>query len=486
MNSYVDLTSLIPVAPEIFLVVLGLCLMLIGAWRGNRSTESIHYGTLLGLMIAGVVAEQLYPAETVYAFENMLRVDAFTQLIKLLMIFATVLVLVITRGWIIHESRAQFEYMLLILFSLVGMMVMVSANNMLTLYMGLELSSLSLYVLAAFDRDNLRSSEAGLKYFVLGALASGMMLFGISLMYGFSGTTSFATMAQWASANAEAIPPAFMVGMVLVLVAFCFKVSAVPFHMWTPDVYEGAPTPVVTYFAVVPKMAALALLIRVLMEPLAALHMYWQPIVILVAGLSMIVGALGALTQTNIKRLLAYSSIGHVGYMLVAVASGTVSGAQAAIIYLALYIFMSVGMFGFVLLMTRGGKPVEEISDLSGLSKQCPKAAALVAILMFSMAGIPPLAGFFGKMYVFLSAVEAGLIPLAVIGVLSSVVAAYYYLKIIKVMYFDEASAGELDKDVSLSVRVALGVCALVTVLFFLKPVPLVMLAEQAASALVM
>jgi NADH-quinone oxidoreductase subunit N len=369
------------------------------------------------------------------------------------------------------------------LFALVGMMLMVSANDLLSLYMALELSSLALYVLAAFNRDNEKSGEAGLKYFVLGALSSGMMLFGMSLIYGFAGSINFSDLGQLFAGH-YLISKGVIVGLVLVMVGFCFKLSAVPFHMWSPDVYEGAPTPVTAFFATAPKIAALFLFVRFLLDPFAMSIDKWQQVVVFVSLASMLVGAFGAIAQNNIKRLLAYSSIGHVGFMLMALAAGNQSGVQALLIYLSVYIFMSVGMFGAVLLMKRGGVAVEQIKDLAGLSRTNPLLAIIISICVFSMAGIPPMAGFFGKMYVVLAAIEGGLAWLAVVGVCTSVVGCYYYLKIIKTMYFDEPMPA-FDKTSEMLVNVAIAIGATVTMLFFIVPTPLVVAAKAAAQVIV-
>jgi NADH-quinone oxidoreductase subunit N len=370
----------------------------------------------------------------------------------------------------------------LMLFSLLGGMLMVSANDLLALYVGLELSSLPLYVLAAISRDSLKSTEAGLKYFVLGALASGMLLFGISLVYGFAGTTGFEPLAQLLKDH-SAPSSGLVVGLVLIVTALCFKVSAAPFHMWTPDVYEGAPTPVTAFFSIVPKLAALALFTRVLIQPFGALLTEWRQIIVFVSVASMATGALGALMQTNIKRLLAYSSIGHIGYALIGLATGSSDGVSSILIYFTLYVFMSAGAFACVLMMNTGGVAVESIGDLAGLSRTRPRMAFALAVFMFSMAGIPPLAGFFGKLYVFLAALKAGLVGLAVFGVLASVVACYYYLKVVKIMYFDEP-AQTFDTDVPSGTRIALALCATVTILFIMIPAPLVSGAQRAAQAL--
>jgi NADH-quinone oxidoreductase subunit N len=335
-----------------------------------------------------------------------------------------------------------------------------------------------------YDRDNAVSSEAGVKYFVLGALASGMLLFGASLVYGYTGTTNFTAMTDLFAITDEgqsSVAYGAIVGMVMLVIALSFKISAVPFHMWTPDVYQGAPTPVTMLFATAPKIAAMAIFIRLLMDPFANLLPDWQNILAIIAVASMAVGAFGALTQTNIKRLLAYGSIGHIGYMLIGLAAGTPEGIKGVLIYFALYLFMSVGTFGFVLFMRRAGEQVENISDLAGLSKTSPRGALFMLLMMFSMAGIPPFAGFYGKFFVFLSAIQSELYVLAVIGVLTSVVAAFYYLRIVKIMYFDEPVLG-LERHVPLFSQAVLLICALVTALFFLYPAALLDAASSAAG----
>ena len=440
-------------------------------------------GALLALAATGVQLFCRLEAAPSVAFGGMFASSAYIVFAKLLIIVAAAMVLLISANWLKSGQGKPFEFLVLSLLAVLGMLLMVSANDMLPLYMALELSSLALYVLASFDRDNTRSSEAGLKYFVLGALASGMMLFGMSLVYGFAGTTSFYSLAKLLGSGA-APSMGVVVGLVLMMVGFCFKLSAVPFHMWTPDVYEGAPTPVTAFFATAPKIAALALFSRVLLYPFAPLFAQWQQVVIFAAVGSLFVGALAAIAQTNIKRLLAYSSIGHVGFMLMALAAGNVAGVQAMLIYLALYIFMSAGAFGCVLLMRRDGQHVENISDLSGLSQTRPWMAALLALMMFSMTGIPPLAGFAGKMYVVIATVQAGLAWLAVAGVVAGVIGGYYYLKVVKVMYFD-APADAFDTEVACSLKLALAISAVVTLFFFFLPTPLVLAAKTAASTLI-
>lgn len=473
--------SLWSIQYELFLIVSAMLLLLYGAVRGNDSTEVAMFYAL-GAMVISVYGLLQAPMDSALYFNDLIRIDGFTQFVKALILLGATLSGVLAMNWLQQPEVRRFEYPVLMLLSVSGMMIMVSANDLLSLYMGLELSSLALYVMAAFDRDNERSSEAGLKYFVLGALASGMLLFGASLVYGFSGTTSYAGLAD-VIANSATVNPGLLIGLVFVLVGICFKVSAVPFHMWTPDVYQGAPTVVTAFFAVAPKIAALALLVRLVNHPFGGVVDAWQQIIIFVSIASMLVGAFGALTQTNIKRLLAYSSIGHVGYLLIGVAAANTAGVQAMLVYFMLYLFMSVGMFGFVTIMKRKGKPAETLEDLAGLSKTCPLAALFVAIMMFSMAGIPPLAGFFGKMMIFLSAIDAELYTLAVVGVLSSVVAAFYYIKIVKIMYFDDEQE-PFDCHVATSTRLVLLVCGGVTTVFFLYPSPVLDVALQAALAL--
>jgi NADH-quinone oxidoreductase subunit N len=476
MFNLIDLSLL---TPELIVAGGAILLLLYGAFRGPRATGGITLLSILVMVFAAVQLSFSFGTPVEHGYDQMVVVDSFSQFVKFLILIAASLVLGMSFDWLAIEQHKKFEYPILVLLSTLGMLVMVSANDLLILYVGLELSSLALYVLAAYDRDNATSSEAGIKYFVLGALASGIMLFGTSLIYGYTGTTNFSVLAELFTLNFAGYGA--VVGMVMLVVGLSFKISAVPFHMWTPDVYQGAPTPVTMLFATAPKLAALAVFIRLLMQPFANLLPDWQNILAIVAVGSMLVGALGALTQHNIKRLLAYGSIGHIGYMLVGVASGSAEGIKAVLVYSALYMFMSVGTFGFVLFMRRAGAQVEEIKDLSGLSRTHPRAAFFMLLMMFSMAGIPPFAGFYSKMFVFMSAVEAELYSLAVIGVLTSVIAAYYYLKVIKVMYFDEPVQG-LERYVPFISRVTLTICALVTVLFFLYPTVLLNAATSAVG----
>jgi NADH-quinone oxidoreductase subunit N len=488
-------TQLSSLTPELFLLGSGILLLFVGTFGGNRLTDAVRCGTVIAFAFSACMLDLGVSGQEAI-FGGMAVVDGFTQFSKLLILIAAILSLLIAGDWLRQDEHRCFEFPVLMLLSVVGLMLMVSAGNLLTFYLGLELSSLALYVLAAFKRDDLKSTEAGLKYFVLGALASGMLLFGMSLVYGFAGTTSFSMLGAlftrthaMAAASPEmmlaTVSPGVTVGLILIMIGLFFKISAVPFHMWTPDVYEGAPTPVVAFFSSAPKIAAIALFIRVLMQPFIALMGEWQQIIIVVSIASMLVGALGALWQTNIKRLLAYSSIGHVGYILVGLAAGTISGVEGALIYLTLYLFMTIGAFACVLMMRRQGQYVEAIDDLAGLSKTSPGLAALFAVFMFSMAGIPPLAGFFGKLFVFKAAIEAGLVKLAVTGVLTSVIACFYYLKIIKVMYFDEAKEA-FDKQMTYGIRVVMMISLVVTLGYIIFPGALLRLTHSAALALLL
>jgi len=472
------------ILPELTACAMAIVLLMVGAFRGNALTGPLTWVACATLVAVIYLTTQRDEA-AVLLFHDMIQLSGLTLYAKWLVLLGALLTLLLSLEWLKREDCKRFEYPVLVLLAVTGLMLLISANDLLSLYMALELASLAMYVMASFERDNARSTEAGLKYFILGALASGMMLFGASLVYGFGGSTNFEVLGALLAESEQGMPsPGLIVGMVFVIVGFCFKISAVPFHMWTPDVYEGAPTPVVAFFAIAPKIAAIALFARFLMGPFEGLFAQWQQIVIAVSALSMLVGAFGALRQSNLKRLLAYSSIGHVGYALMGLAVGP-QGMQATLIYLTLYLFMSVGAFGFVMLMARHEQPVEAIAELGGLSKHSPMMALFMALMMFSMAGIPPLAGFFGKFYVFMAVVDQELYMLAAIGLLSSVVAAYYYIKIVKVMYFDEAKA-PFDAVLSFPTRCVLGLSAIVVGLFFLSPTPLISVTAIAAQALTM
>ena len=475
--------SLMPALPEIWLALAGMALLMIGVFRGDGGTRSLCWLSVFVLAVAVMLVVGAAPGRVV-AFGGQFITDAFATFVKVLVLLGSMISIILAMDYIEREDMDRFEYPVLIVLATLGMLVMVSANDLITLYLGLELQSLALYVVASFQRDRIRSTEAGLKYFVLGALSSGMLLYGCSLIYGSTGATGFEPIAQSIADNEGAASIGLVFGIVFLAAGLAFKVSAVPFHMWTPDVYEGAPTPVTALFAVAPKAAALALFVRVMIGPLGELVIDWRPILIAISIGSMALGAVAAINQTNIKRLLAYSSIGNMGYALVGLAAGTESGVRGILIYLAIYIVMTGGAFAVVLSMRQQGKMVEGIGDLSGLSKTHPGMALAFAIFLFSLAGIPPLAGFFGKLYVFLAAIEAGLYTLAVLGVLASVVAAFYYLRIIKLMYFDEAKV-PLDKAaVGRQLGLVQAVSAILILLFFVYPSPVLTTAATAARAL--
>jgi NADH-quinone oxidoreductase subunit N len=429
--------SLYYTRPELILSFAGLVLLLVAAWRSDS-------GRLLSILsVAALVAAGSYTIEFMGrpagdAFSRLYRMDAFGSFTKLLVYIAAAISLMIAPRYLEKVGAMRAEYPILILFACVGMGIMVSATDLVTLYIGLELNSLAAYVLASFARNDGRSAEAGLKYFVLGALASGILLYGMSLLYGFTGSTSFDVIG---SALTGKIGMGTLFGIIFVLSGLAFKISAAPFHMWTPDVYEGAPTPVTAFFASAPKVAATALLIRIVMEAFGNQAGAWQQIIIVVALMSIIIGAVGAIGQQNLKRLLAYSSINNVGFILIGLAAGTQQGIAAMLVYLSIYVAMTLG--GFICLMqlhNREGVLLEGLSDIAGLSKTRPALAAAMAVFMFSLAGIPPLFGFWGKLAVFNAAVAAHLLPLAIIGIAASVIGAFYYLKIVKLMYFDEAN----------------------------------------------
>ena len=469
-------------APEIFLALAAMALLMLGVFRGDRST-----GLLCWLAVASFAVALLFvlqaPAERSVSFAGMYVADSFTAFVKAMVLIASAAGLIMSMGYIRDEGMARFEYPVLFVLATLGMMMMISANDLIALYMGIELQSLALYVIAAFQRDSLRSTEAGLKYFVLGALSSGLLLYGCSLIYGFTGATGFDAIAAAMRAQEHA-GIGLIAGIVFLCAGLAFKVSAVPFHMWTPDVYEGAPTPVTAFFAVAPKIAALALFMRALIVPFLAISADWQQIIIVISVASMLLGAFAAIWQDNIKRLMAYSSIGHVGYALIGLAAGSGEGVRGVLIYLAIYLAMNVGTFACILCMRRNTGMVEGVSDLAGLSKSNPMMALALAVFMFSMAGIPPLGGFFGKFYVFIAAVNAELYTLAVIGVLASVVGAFYYLRIVKVMYFDEP--GEpFEGPMSVEMRAIIGLCGVFVVFFAFYTAPFVASAEIAAAALV-
>jgi NADH-quinone oxidoreductase subunit N len=469
--------SLLPVLPELMLAVGAMVLLMIGAFNGPKVTGLVTTLAVCLLVVVGA-AEIMMPAGKHVTFGGSFIVDDYARFLKVLAIIASAVTLILSREFLADQSRRIFEYAILVLLSTLGMMVLISAGDLIMLYLGLELMSLALYVVAASNRDNAKSTEAGLKYFVLGALSSGMLLYGSSMVYGFTGTVSFAGIA----AEAKTGNIGLVFGLVFLLAGLCFKVSAVPFHMWTPDVYEGAPTPVTAFFASAPKVAALAVFTRVALTAFPGIMVQWQQVVVFVSLASMVLGSFAAIGQTNIKRLMAYSSIGHMGFALVGLAAGTQEGAQGVLVYIAIYVAMTLGTFAIILTMKRNGQPVETIKDFAGLSRTNPIIAFFFAMFLFSLAGVPPLAGFFGKFYVFMAAIKSGLFVLAVVGVLASVVGAFYYLSIVKLMYFDEP-VGKLD-PMRVELRTVLAVAGLFNVLFFVYPAPLVSAAAFAAKSL--
>ncbi len=478
------LPNLLSALPEIFLAVAAMALLILGVFQGEvRAAKEVSWLGVVVLIVAIFMVGSQNGARHV-TLAGMFVTDAFSIFAKILVLIGSALSLILSIRYNERQNIARFEFPVLILLSTTGMLMMISANDLLALYVGLELQSLALYIVASFDRDSARSSEAGLKYFVLGALASGMMLFGISMIYGFAGSTSFDMLAAHLTGAAPA-SAGLVIGIVFLIVGLAFKVSAVPFHMWTPDVYEGAPTPVTAFFSVAPKIAAMALFVRVMVGPFHGALFEWRQVIWAISVASMILGALAAINQRNIKRLMAYSSISHVGYALIGLAAGNAIGVRGILIYLAIYLFMNIGTWAIILSMRRGGKMVEGIDDLAGLSRTQPAMALALGIFMFSLAGIPPLAGFFAKLYIFMAAIDSGLNVLAVIGVVTSVIGAYYYVRIVKLMYFDEPVAGgAFDRQIGAEVRAVLLISAVIIMFFFLYPSPLVSGAEAASAAL--
>ena len=468
-------SSLSLATPELILVIGALALLMIGVFSGARA-----HGMINGLAIAILIAAggwMLLHGGNGEAFGGSFLVDPFARFMKVLALIGSAAALLMSGVLAKELNFDKFEFPVLVLLCTLGMMLMISANSMIALYLGLELQSLAIYVLAAFNRDNLRSSEAGLKYFVLGALSSGMLLYGISLVYGYTGSVGFEQIAAALSGAERQLGLVF--GLVFVLAGLAFKISAVPFHMWTPDVYEGAPTPVTAFLAAAPKMAAMALIVRVTMQAFEPIAADWQQIVVFIAIASMVLGSFAAIGQQNIKRLMAYSSIGHMGFALVGLAANSQDGVRGVAIYMLIYLVMTLGTFACIIAMRRKEGSVEAISDLAGLSTTNPIMATILTILMFSLAGIPPLAGFWAKWYVFLAAINAGLYALAVIGVLASAVGAYYYLRIIKIMWFDEPAGSFLPMAGSL--RLVLGVSGAFVLFYVLVGGPISSMAEAAA-----
>jgi NADH-quinone oxidoreductase subunit N len=478
--------------PEIFLAVAAMVLLMLGVFsRETTAARTVSYASILVLLFTIVLVGLVTDGRAV-TFGGAFIVDTFAVYMKALVLLSAAAAILMSREYLEANKIFRFEFPVLIVLAALGMLMMISANDLIALYLGIELQSLSLYVIASFQRDSSRSAEAGLKYFVLGALASGLLLYGMSLVYGFSGSTGFDALAkQFHGGGEHGAPLGVIIGIVFIIAGLAFKVSAVPFHMWTPDVYEGAPTPVTALFAVAPKIAAMGLFIRVMVGPFGDLSGQWQQVIIFISVASMLLGAFAAINQTNIKRLMAYSSIGNMGYALIGLAAAghsgdaeiSAGGVEGMLIYLAIYMFMNIGTFACILLMRRQGRHVEDISALAGLGKSNPALALALGIFMFSMAGIPPLAGFLGKLYVFQAAIRAELFTLAIIGVLASVVAAFYYLRIVKIMYFD-APEEEFDGPISIEMKSILVVASVFILFFILLPVPLLDGAAAATASL--
>ena len=449
--------------PEIFLSLSIFLILLIGVYIKNSFNLIFNVSSLIIIVTITIILTSPNTEEKIF-LDSFTR-DAFSNYFKILILLSTLFVLNSSKNFIIDNKLDKFEYPIIILLSVLGMFFMVSANDLILFYLGLELQSLSLYILASIDRDNLRSTESGIKYFVLSALSSGLLLYGCSLLYGFTGSTNFELIeSQLNRENTGAI-----FAMVFILVGLAFKISAVPFHMWTPDVYEGAPTSITSYFAVVPKVAGLALLIKFMNVPFSNILLEWQTIIIFLSIASMILGAVAAMIQKNFKRLLAYSSIGHIGYALAGVATGAITGYQSAIVYISIYVVMNIGAFSCLYLLKKDSQYKENINDLSGISKKHPLLAISLLIILFSLAGVPPLGGFFAKFYVFVAVLEKEMYALAIIGLLTTVMSAFYYLKIIKTIYFDDSLVTfELSKNRTAQVSIFTSCTILIT--FFLYP----------------
>tara|TARA_B100000963_G_scaffold361228_1_gene395624 strand:+ start:2151 stop:3566 length:1416 start_codon:yes stop_codon:yes gene_type:complete len=449
--------------PELFLSLSIFSILMIGVFI--KKSFNIVFNLASLIIITTIIIILSNPFNEVKIFLDSFTRDAFSNYFKVLILLSSLFVLNSSKNFIVDNKLDKFEYPIIILLSILGMFFMVSSNDLILFYLGLELQSLSLYILASIDRDNLRSTESGIKYFVLSALSSGLLLYGCSLLYGFTGSTNFDLIADQLNKDNKGA----VFAMVFILVGLAFKVSAVPFHMWTPDVYEGAPTSITSYFAVVPKVAGLALLIKFMFIPFSNILLEWQTIIIFISISSMILGAVAAMIQTNFKRLLAYSSIGHIGYALAGVATGVISGYQSSIVYISIYVIMNIGAFSCLYLLKKDGQYKENISDLSGISKKHPLLAISLLIILFSLAGVPPLGGFFAKFYVFVAVLEQQMYALAIIGLLTTVMSAFYYLKIIKTIYFDD-SIITFESVKNRTAQISIFASCTILVTFFLYP----------------
>ena len=457
------------VFPEIFLSLSIMFLLILGVFKKKSSKLILNSSLIVLLITAVIVFNETFSIKEEFLFNNSIRIDYLSTFTKIITLIAAFLVLLISSNYLKTFKIFKIEYPILILSSVLGMMVMISSNDLIVFYMGLELQSLALYVLATFNRDQLKSSEAGLKYFVLSALSSGLLLYGCSLIYGFTGSTNFDLIANQLKSDEYAIT----FGIVFILVGLAFKISAVPFHMWAPDVYEGSPTSVTLFFTMVPKVAALTVFIRFLYVPFVNLIDQWQMILVFLSIASMLFGAIAAIGQTNLKRLIAYSSISHIGYALAGLAIGTNDGIQSSVIYITIYIIMNLGFFSCLLMMKRNNEYYEDIDDLSGLSKNHPLMSLSLLVILFSLAGIPPLAGFFAKFYIFKAVIEQSMYFLAIVGLLSTVVAAFYYLRIIKIMYFDKEKE-KYDMDHNLWLKFSLTASTILILIYFIFPSQLI------------
>jgi NADH-quinone oxidoreductase subunit N len=457
------------VLPEIFISLSIMFLLVLGVFKKDSSKITFNISLLVLLIASIITLNETFSINRVTLFNNSVVIDHMSSLMKIITLIGAFLVLVISSAYLKSFKIFKIEYPVLILSSVLGMMVMISSNDLMVFYMGLELQSLALYVLATFNRDQLKSSEAGLKYFVLSALSSGLLLYGCSLIYGFSGSTNFNVISSQLNSNEYVLT----FGIVFILVGLAFKISAVPFHMWAPDVYEGSPTSVTLFFTMVPKIAALTVFIRFLYVPFLNLIDQWQMIIIFLSIASMLFGAIAAIGQTNIKRLVAYSSIGHIGYTLAGLATGSNEGIQSSIIYISIYVIMNLALFSCLLMLKRNNQYYEDIDDLSGLSKNHPLLSLSLLVILFSLAGIPPLAGFFAKFYIFKAVIEQSMYFLAIVGLLSTVIAAFYYLRIIKIIYFDKEKE-KYDEDHSLWLKFSLTFSTILILLYFIFPSQLI------------
>ncbi len=461
--------NLILVLPEIFISCSIMFLLILGVFKQNNSKLILNMSLIVLLITAVIIFNETLSIKEIVLFNGSVIIDYLSSFMKIITLLAAFLALVISSNYLKSLKIFKIEYSILILSSVLGMMIMIGSNDLIVFYMGLELQSLALYVLATFNRDEIKSSEAGLKYFVLSALSSGLLLYGCSLIYGFTGSTNFNVIASQLNSDQYALT----FGIVFILVGLAFKISAVPFHMWAPDVYEGSPTTVTLFFTMVPKIAALTVFIRFLYVPFFDLIDQWQMILVFLSIASMVFGAIAAIGQTNLKRLVAYSSISHVGYALAGLATGSNDGIQSSVIYITIYILMNLGLFSCLLMLKRNNVYYEKIEDLSGLSKNHPLLSLSLLIILFSLAGIPPLAGFFAKFYIFKSVLEQSMFFLAIVGLLATVVAAFYYLRLIKIMYFDKEKE-KFDTDHSLWLKISLTASTLLILIYFIFPSQLI------------